>query len=61
MSTRTKRRACDGKLRHATRDAAAAALRALIRKGLAYHGQMTVYACNHCGGHHLGHRRRRRR
>lgn len=58
--TTTKARACDGKIRHSSEGAAKAARLTLISRGLAYEGQMQVYACGHCGGYHVGHRRGRR-
>ena len=58
--TKTKRRSCEGKRRYLTRTAANDARSTLIGNGLAYEGQMTVYACGFCGGFHMGHRRGRR-
>ncbi|MCT9932416.1 hypothetical protein N5079_19635 [Planotetraspora sp. A-T 1434] len=59
--TGTKGRACDGKRRHDSREAAAAALQRLVRKG-AFKDWLTVYECPHCdGGFHVGHKPGRRR
>lgn len=61
MTTKSKGRSCAGKRRHPSKAAAKSARASLVRSGLAYPGQMSVYACAHCGGWHVGHKPRRRR
>lgn len=49
-----RRKACTGKVRHATQEAAIAALKVLTRqKG--WQGYMAPYRCKFCGGFHFGH------
>jgi hypothetical protein len=49
-----RRRACQGKVRHADYNAANAALRALVRaKG--EQGRLQAYRCRFCRGYHFGH------
>ena len=49
-----RRKACTGKVRYETSDAARDGLRSLIRnKG--YQGLMTPYRCSFCNGFHIGH------
>jgi hypothetical protein len=66
---RLRRRACDGKRRYPSADAARAQLPALYRRlrlraaaggapGVAEHF-FGVYRCEHCGQHHIGHLRKR--
>lgn len=50
--TSTKGRACKGKVRHTTRPKALAHLRRLLSKGGV---RLAVYACDFCGGYHVGH------
>ncbi len=52
-----RRRACKGKVRHETIEAAFAARRSLLRNGNAAPGFLNAYACNFCGGFHVGHRK----
>lgn len=60
--TRTKGRACAGKLRHATRAGALAhRLRLILYRG-AFGPSLDVYRCPAgCGGWHVGHREHRKR
>ena len=52
-----RRKACDGKVRHA--DAAAAMLaRAGLNRNKGYQGTMNIYRCRFCRGYHIGHARR---
>ena len=55
MTTR-RRRSCDRKERHQTRQSAEEQLNALIRKRGASPYYMHVYKCRHCGAYHVGHR-----
>ncbi len=49
-----RRKTCTGKVRHATQDAAIAALKALTRqKG--WQGLLVPYRCPFCNGFHFGH------
>lgn len=58
MNLRThKRRACTGKQRHASPEAAQAARRAIMRASKAAPGSLNCYRCQLCGGHHVGHRK----
>ena len=58
--TRTKNRMCVGKIRHADKKAAEAAMWQMVRKGAA-RSSLNVYRCGHCGGgYHVGHVGRRR-
>ena len=58
-------RTCLGKIPHATREAAVAAMGSLARDRGAHLGSMHVYRCPHCAKWHVGHRigtgRKRRR
>jgi hypothetical protein len=56
----TKARKCAGKVRHADRRAALAALWRLVARG-ACRRWLNVYGCEHCAGWHLGHRTGRRK
>lgn len=50
-----RRRACNGKVRHASAQDAHAAMKHLHRdKG--DQGAMNAYHCQFCGGYHIGHR-----
>jgi hypothetical protein len=51
---RLRRNACGHKIRHATEDAARAAIRALRRAGNA-RAPLTPYRCPYCGAFHVGH------
>lgn len=51
---RQRRKACDGKVRHACREHACAALRKSVKLG--YKG-VEIYRCKFCRGWHLGHPR----
>lgn len=57
-SRRRKRRdECAGKVRHAERGHAFAAMRKTVSKMIiGRHDAMSVYRCPHCGGWHVGHR-----
>lgn len=56
-----RRRACQGKVRHAEETHAYAALRSLHARGrVAVHEHMGVYRCGFCGGWHTGHLSRKR-
>jgi hypothetical protein len=55
-STGTKRQACEGKVRHASKREAVAHVRRKIRLG-ALASTLRVYRCDHCGGYHVGHYR----
>ncbi|WP_262403457.1 hypothetical protein [Actinomadura sp. CNU-125] len=58
--TRTKNRMCVGKVRHADKKSAEAALRRMVQEG-ARRSRLNVYRCSHCdGGYHVGHVGRRR-
>jgi hypothetical protein len=48
---RLRRKACQGKIRHATEGVAWCAVRKLGAPG------MHAYRCPHCGAWHVGHRR----
>lgn len=48
-----RRRACSGKLRHASQEAAVMAVKALRKKGV--DGTLHTYRCQFCGGYHVGH------
>lgn len=50
-----RRRQCSGKVRHASRDGAVAALRSLIYASPSRRGQMNTYRCKFCRGYHIGH------
>lgn len=60
---RVRRRACEGKQRFDTKEAATGHLisrrRTMARGGVSTHG-MEVYRCGFCGGWHIGHRPGRR-
>ncbi|MGD9530589.1 MAG: hypothetical protein AB7G36_10040 [Candidatus Nanopelagicales bacterium] len=56
VKTGTKGRACTGKRRFETRAGAADVL-ARMRRQKHAGPLMGVYACRHCGGFHLGHKR----
>lgn len=47
-----RRKACDGKVRHATREGAAIAVR---RTGEGQREGLGFYQCRHCRGWHIGH------
>ena len=51
---RVRRKACTGKIRHATAEDARSALGALFWKR-GYLGHMNVYRCRFCNGFHIGH------
>lgn len=51
---RLRRKACKGKVRHATIDAGQAAIAALNRQR-GWQGRMNAYHCRWCGGVHIGH------
>lgn len=48
-------RSCEGKVAHASREAADQAARVLRRQG----DVVRPYRCGHCGAWHIGHRRSR--
>lgn len=58
--TRTKNRGCGTKIRHLSWGAAIAHKRAMVRGG-ASEKWLNVYACDHCGGYHVGHKPGRRK
>lgn len=49
-----RRRACAGKVRHASADFARVALAKLFQR-VGYTGHMNVYRCRFCNGYHIGH------
>lgn len=49
---RQRRRACEGKRRHAGRQEAERALRRMKPRA---QGVLNVYRCRNCGGWHVGH------
>lgn len=51
-----RRKACEGKVRHETKDAAASALRKNFGRS-----SMHTYKCPHCGGFHVGHKMQKKR
>lgn len=51
-----RHRECDGKVAHASRDAADAAKRALTRNRFTPPDTMRVYQCGTCRAWHVGHR-----
>lgn len=55
-----RRSACDGKIRHETRQAAVSHRNGLYRRK-GEHGTMDIYRCQFCGGWHIGHKLRMRR
>jgi hypothetical protein len=54
MRTRTKARACDGKIRHPAKTDAEEALHQMVRAG-ASPQRLSTYRCGHCNGWHVGH------
>ncbi|BBA99251.1 hypothetical protein RVR_5791 [Actinacidiphila reveromycinica] len=52
MKTRTRARACTGKVRHPDRATALVARARLIAGGAT---RLTVYRCKHCAAWHVGH------
>lgn len=48
---RLRRKMCEGKVRHATRDVAMGAVRKLARRDI----YTVPYLCRFCGGWHIGH------
>lgn len=56
MKTRTRARACTGKVRHPDRDTALGHRAKLLAAGAV---RITVYPCKHCAGWHTGHYRPR--
>ena len=50
-----RRKSCEGKMRHATEDAAICAMKKTPSLGLA------VYRCPFCGSYHVGHMNKRQR
>lgn len=60
MTTRTKGRGCDGKLRNATREDALGQIARMAGLG-ANPGRFEAYHCQHCGAWHIGHRPKPRR
>lgn len=55
---RLRRNACTGKVRHATRGAARAAIASLVRKVQGPVGYINPYLCSFCSGWHIGHARK---
>lgn len=49
-----RRKACTGKVRHATQEAAVAAIKQLTRTH-GWQGYLVPYRCQFCGGFHFGH------
>lgn len=60
MITRTKGRSCTGKQRYASKKAALAKIRGMVRAKQAIPGWWQSYSCKFCGGYHIGHRGVRR-
>lgn len=58
--TETKNRKCGTKIRHRSWSAAISHKQAMIRAGASAEW-LNVYACEHCSGFHVGHRRGRRK
>jgi len=56
----TKGRACDGKTKYTTHEAAIAAIDRMVTQGAAEAAQQ-AYRCKHCGSWHTGHISPRRR
>lgn len=56
MKRPSKRRSCEGKVRHDNPDSAHIALRARIGRGATPY-TLHVYRCRHCEGWHIGHKR----
>lgn len=50
-----RRKACQGKVRHATLAAAPHHVALLIRTGRTRGGCVVAYSCTFCGGFHVGH------
>lgn len=50
----TRRRSCDGKVRHVSYSDAVCASRALMRVDK-WQPDMQIYRCKFCGGYHIGH------
>lgn len=55
---RLRRNACDGKTRHATEQAARAAIGSLLRSAKSPIGYINAYRCEFCSGWHTGHARK---
>ncbi len=51
---RLRRKACTGKIRHATALDAFTHIRALHRKQV-WQGHLNAYKCRFCNGYHVGH------
>ena len=58
--TPTKRRACEGKRQHPTKQQAQAQLLRLVRAGTSP-TRIHVYRCGYCKQYHVGHRAQGRR
>jgi rubrerythrin len=56
---RLRRRACQGKVQHATREAAHVEIRRIARTKWAYRPGLQAYRCPFCGHFHVGHPPRR--
>lgn len=59
MSTKSRARACDGKIRNPDRAAAEEQLRRWARLSGADPARYAVYRCRHCHHWHIGHRPKR--
>jgi hypothetical protein len=57
VTTKTKARMCQGKVRHDAKQAAKDAMWAYVREFSARPSRLNVYPCPHCTGWHWGHRR----
>lgn len=61
MTTRTKGRGCDGKIKSSTKDDALSQIARLARQLGADPHRYQAYRCSHCGHWHIGHRPKPRR
>ncbi len=59
--TRTRGRACTGKVQHETKAAAEEAIWSLVHNRGAIRGRLHAYACEFCGWFHVGNKPRKRR
>ena len=53
---RLRRKSCEGKAKHDTKDNAVVAIKVLVRNR-GHQGQLHAYRCDFCGKWHVGHQR----